>query len=394
MDYIPYGHQSIDKHDIQAVLDVLDSEWLTQGPMVKRLEESIAAYCKVKYAVCVSSGTAALHLASLAAGLQKGDEAITTPITFLATSNAILYTGAKTVFADIDYETVNINPKEIRKRITKETKVILPVHFAGLPCDMEEIYAIAKENNIKVIEDACHALGAQYKYNGRWIKVGSCKHSDMTVFSFHPIKTITTGEGGAITTNSREYYERLLRLRNHGISRDKNIFREGSWHYQMRDLGYNYRITDIQCALGISQLKKIELFIKKRKRIAAIYASYFSKFNELIKLPQNGGETKKHAWHLFILRLRLRNLTKDRRYIFEKLRETGIGVQVHYIPIYRQLYYRKMKIGLSACPYADKYYQECISIPIYVCLEDRKVKKVVDAIKDCILPYKKANIKI
>ncbi len=302
MKHIPYGRQFIDKDDIKEVVKVLKSDWLTQGPMVRKFEEALAKYCGAKYAVAVSSGTAALHLACIAAGLKKGDEAITSPITFLATPNAVLYTGARPVFADIEHDTVNINPEEIRKNITKDTKVILPVHFAGLPCDMPKIAKIAGKHNLVVIEDACHALGAEYKTNEKWVKIGSCKHSDMTVFSFHPVKHITTGEGGAITTNDRRIYERLKALRTHGIYKDKNTAKKGPWYYEMRELGFNYRLTDFQCALGLSQLKKLNRFIRRRREIVKMYEESF-KANEFFSLPEEV-ENVKSSWHLYAIRLK------------------------------------------------------------------------------------------
>ncbi|MGB3242577.1 MAG: DegT/DnrJ/EryC1/StrS family aminotransferase, partial [Candidatus Omnitrophota bacterium] len=275
-------------------------------------------------------------------------------------------------------------------------------------CGMPEIHKIAKKHDLTVIEDACHALGAEYKHNGKWIKVGSCRHSDMTVFSFHPVKHITTGEGGAVTTNSKRLYEKLLALRSHGTYKTPDMEKEkGPWYYEMRDLGFNYRITDMQCALGKRQLKKINSFLAKRRHIASAYNRYFQDLEDVIKLPGTFKDSKRHAWHLFVLRLKLENLSKDRKYIFNRLRNEGIGVQVHYIPVYRQPYYSKLKKwhanapsrkransgklkkSFSEYPGAEKYYKECLSIPIYPGLDDKKVKKVADTIKKCVLPFKK-----
>lgn len=381
MKTIPYGRQCIDKSDIDEVIAVLKSDWITQGPKIKEFEEALAKYCGCKYAVAVSSGTAALHLACVVAGLRKSDEAITTPITFLATSNSILYTGAKVVFADINHDTANIDPQEIRKRITRMTKVILPVHLGGLPCDMEQIYKVAKKNGLVVIEDACHALGAGYRFNGRWVKVGSCRHSDMAVFSFHPIKSITTGEGGAVTTNNKNIYNRLLALRSHGIHKNHSLItRHGLWYYEMRELGFNYRITDFQSALGIAQLKKLGFFLKRRQEIAGIYNDRFKDLNNL-KLPYNN-HSKKHAYHLYALRINFERLKTSRQEFMHRLRQHHIITQVHYIPIYRQPYYKKnYQVRFSNFPKSEDYYKEALSIPIYPEMDDADVNRVANIIK-------------
>ena len=375
MKHIPYGRQFIDKDDIKEVVKVLKSDWLTQGPMVQKFEETLAVYCGVKYAVTVSSGTAALHLACLAAGLKKGDEAITSPITFLATPNAVLYTGASPVFADIDYDTINIDPEEIKKRINGKTKAILPVHFAGLPCDMPEIARIAERHNLIVIEDACHALGAEYKANGKWIKVGSCKHSNMTVFSFHPVKHITTGEGGAITTNDRRIYERLKALRTHGVYKDKKTTKKGAWYYEMRELGFNYRLTDFQCALGLSQFKKLNRFIKRRREIVKMYEESF-RGNKFFSLPEEG-ENVKSSWHLYAIRLKDKYKQRKKE-IFYRLREKGLNVQVHYIPVYQQPYYKQSGYEKVICPNAENFYQREISIPLHYSISTKDMNYIID----------------
>jgi UDP-4-amino-4,6-dideoxy-N-acetyl-beta-L-altrosamine transaminase len=381
MEYIPYGRQLIDKDDIKEVVKVLKSDWLTQGPIVHKFEEALAKYCGVKYAVAVSSGTAALHLACLAAGLKKGDEAITSPITFVATANAVLYTGARPVFADVDQGTANIDPTKIKALINSKTKVVLPVHFGGLPCDMRAIRRLAIEHGLLVIEDACHALGAEYKSEGRWIKVGSCRHSAMTIFSFHPVKHITTGEGGAVTTNCQELYNKLKALRSHGIYKDSKALVKGAWYYEMRELGSNYRITDFQCALGLSQLRKLNGFLKRRRNIVAAYNRAF-RGNEYFDLPSEV-ENVRSAWHLYVIRVRKGKEEKsDRNKLFYYLRKAGIGVQLHYIPIYLQPYYRKLGYRKGTCPQAEEYYKAAMSLPIYPSLTNKGIKYITTKIAD------------
>ena len=277
---MPYGRQYIDSTDIKKVVNVLKSDWITQGPKVKEFENALCNYTGAKYAVVVSSGTAALHIACLAAGIKEGDEVITSRITFAASANCILYCKGKPVFADIQEDTVNIAPEEIKKKITKKTKAIIPVHFAGHPCELDTISAIARNYKLLMIEDAAHALGASYK--GK--KIGCCKHSDMATLSFHPIKSITTGEGGAVLTNRKDLYERLRIFKNHGITKDRSIMHslDGPWYYEMQELGYNYRITDFQCVLGISQLKKIDQFIQKRREIVQRYNEAFMDVEKII----------------------------------------------------------------------------------------------------------------
>ena len=382
MKKIPYSRQKIDRSDIDAVCEVLSSDFITQGPKIDEFERIFANYCGAKYAVAVSNGTAALHLAAKAAGLKEGDEAITTPITFLATANAILYAGAMPVFADIDYDTVNINPDEIVKRLTRRTKAILPVDFAGLPCRMREIQKIAKRHGLSVIEDASHALGAEYDRGQT--KVGSCRFSDMTVFSFHPVKHITTGEGGCITTNNKNYYENLKDLRSHGVYKnDMTIKQFGPWYYEMKELGFNYRITDFQCALGISQLQKIDNFINRRTEIAHIYDKAFSELGDCLKVPAQIIGNAKHVWHLYLLRLNMREPGRIRRILFDHLRSSGINAQVHYIPIYKQPYYKKALSGKRIdCPNAERYYNEVLSIPLFPNLTDEATETIIKTVKN------------
>jgi UDP-4-amino-4,6-dideoxy-N-acetyl-beta-L-altrosamine transaminase len=380
--FIPYGRQSIEQDDVKAVVEVLRSDFLTQGPRIKEFEDAICRYTGAKYAVAVSSGTAALHIAALAAGIKKGDEVITSPITFAASANCVLYCGGKPVFADIQPDTININPEEIKKQITRKTKAIIPVHFAGYPCDLQEIRCIAERHNLVVIEDACHALGAEYKCNGKWFKVGSCKHSDMTVFSFHPVKHITTGEGGAITTNSKKLYEKLKALKNHGMYKGSVTAQKGPWYYEIRELGFNYRITDFQCALGITQLNKINGFLERRRDLADRYNRTFSDLSDFVGTPYYADKTKKHAWHLYVLRLKSKSLRQDKKRIFEKLRAQGIGVQVHYIPVFYHPYYKKtLRCSAGDFPNSIRYYKEAMSIPLYECLSNTEQEKVIEVIK-------------
>lgn len=397
MKNIHYGHQYIDNNDIKAVVDVLKSDWLTQGPKVKEFEKALSDYTGAKYAVVVSSGTAALHLACLVADIKPGDEVITSPITFAASANCILYCGGSPVFVDIEPNTANIDSKKINHYMNSQSqlkpkvkvKAIIPVHYAGLPCDIAEIYKTAKKHNLIVVEDAAHALGAEYKHRNRWYKIGSCKHSDMTVFSFHPVKSITTGEGGAITTNNKKFYEKLLMLRTHGITKNPkdflnpcNLIHNSSFCYhEMQYLGFNYRITDFQCALGISQLKKLNKFIQKRKKIAKIYNQVF-KNNDFFDLPIEK-DYAKSSWHLYPIRLKDKYKNKKKE-IFSKLREKGIVVQVHYIPVYSQLYYQKIGYKKGICPNAGDYYQKEISIPLYYTLSRKEQNRVINCIKNVL----------
>ena len=352
--YIPYGKQSIDDKDIEAVISVLKSDFLTTGPLIQEFEQKVADYVGAKYALAVSNGTAALHAACAAIGIGKGDEVITTPITFAASANCACYCGAVPVFADIDERTYNISPKEIEKKITANTKAIIAVHFTGQPCDMDEIHAIAKKNNLAVIEDAAHALGAVYK--GK--RIGAL--SDMTIFSFHPVKHITTGEGGMVLTNDQKLYEKLKLFRTHGITREEDLLQknDGPWYYEQLELGYNYRITDIQCALGVSQLDKLPVFLEKRKKIAKRY----------------------DALHPSVIRVK----NCDRKKVFEMLRSAGIGVNVHYIPVYKFPYYEKHGYADVKCPNAESYYAECISLPIYPALKTEEQDYVIDRVLESV----------
>jgi perosamine synthetase len=375
LKFIPYGHQWIDKEDIREVISVLKSDWLTQGPKVKEFEESLCKHTGARYAVAVSSGAAALHIACLAAEIKPGDEVITSPITFVASANCILYCNGTPVFVDILQDTVNIDPKKIKQKISQKTKAIIPVHFAGHPCDLEEIKLIAEEYNLLVIEDAAHALGADYKNS----RIGSCKYSDMTIFSFHPVKHITTGEGGAVLTNNADLYERLLMFRNHGITKDKNKMAnfEGPWYYEMQKLGFNYRLSDLHCAIGISQLKRLEKFIERRRELVDIYTKELSGIDEII-LPVEKSYVKS-SWHIYYIRLKDSN---KRKIIFEKLLKSNIGVQVHYIPVHLQPYYRK-SFGYKAgdFPIAEKYYNSTITLPLFPKIKNNEIQYVINILK-------------
>jgi UDP-4-amino-4,6-dideoxy-N-acetyl-beta-L-altrosamine transaminase len=384
MKMIPYGHHSIGEDDIRAVVRVLRSGWITQGPKVGAFEKALCQYVGSKYAVAVSSGTAALHLACLAAGIKPGDEVIISPITFVASANCVLYCGARPVFADIRADTANIDPDEIKKAVTRKTKAVIPVHFAGYPCDMGQISRIAKNHRLIVIEDGSHALGARYRLNGRWHNVGSNRHSDMTVFSFHPVKGIATGEGGVVTTNNKKFYERLVMLRSHGITKNPVRFRfkagrREPWYQEMQCLGYNYRLTDFQCALGISQLKKLNEFLRRRRRIAGMYDKAFANIKGLTTVH---GADRESAHHLYILKIDFKKFRTTRKKFMGLLRKKGILAQVHYIPVYHQPFYRDN--GLSpkrALEKAEEYYRKTISIPIYPVMTEMQVRKVINTVK-------------
>ncbi len=375
MHYIPYGRQSINEDDIKAVEEVLKSDFLTTGPKIAEFERKFADYVGAKYAVAVSNGTAALHIACMAAGIGKGDEVITTPITFAASANCALYCGATPVFADIDPVTYNISPESVESHVTERTKAIIPVHYTGQTCDMDAIHKIADKYNLIVIEDAAHAVGAEYK--GK--KIGSL--SDMTEFSFHPVKHITCGEGGIVTTNREDLYEKLKLFRTHGITREEKFLHkvDGPWYYEQIDLGYNYRITDIQAALGISQLGRIDKFLEKRKKIAAKYDEAFRDFNG-IEIPKQA-EYSNSAYHLYVIKVD----KSIRKALFEYLKANNIGVNVHYIPVYTFPYYREHGYENVKCENAEKLYESIISIPIYYDLSDEEQDYVIDKIKEFMI---------
>ena len=368
---IPYGKQTIEQDDIQAVVDVLKSDFLTTGPKIAEFEQTVADYVGVKYAVAISNGTSALHAACFAAGIGPGDEVITTPLTFAASANCVLYCGGTPVFADVDPKTYNIDPEDIRRKITDRTKAIIAVHLAGQPCDMDAIHSIAREHGLIVIEDGAHALGSVYK--GK--KVGSM--SDMTTFSFHPVKPITTGEGGMIVTDNEDFYKKMILFRSHGITRDDSMMtrNDGPWFYQQFDLGYNYRITDIQCALGCSQMKKLDRFLARRKEIVARYNEAFADCDNIIT-PYQLSDTES-GWHLYIVQVK----NCDRRQVFENMREKGIGVNVHYIPVYMHPYYQEHGYENVHCVNAEEIYSHIISLPLYPGLTSEQQDYVIDTLK-------------
>ncbi len=368
---IPYGKQTIEQDDIQAVVDVLKSDFLTTGPQIAEFEQTVADYVGAKYAVAISNGTSALHAACFAAGIGPGDEVITTPLTFAASANCVLYCGGTPVFADVDPKTYNIDPEDIRRKITDRTKAIIAVHLAGQPCDMDAIHSIAREHGLIVIEDGAHALGSVY--NGK--KVGSL--SDMTTFSFHPVKPITTGEGGMIVTENEEFYKKMALFRSHGITRDDSMMtrNDGPWFYQQFDLGYNYRITDIQCALGCSQMKKLDRFLARRKEIVARYNEAFADCDNIIT-PYQLSDTES-GWHLYIVQVK----NCDRRQVFEAMREKGIGVNVHYIPVYMHPYYQEHGYENVHCVNAEEIYSHIISLPLYPGLTSEQQDYVIDTLK-------------
>lgn len=368
---IPYGKQYLDKNDIKSVNKVLKSDWLTQGPDISNFEKDLASYCGAKYAVAVANGTAALHIAFLAAGLKKGDEVITTPNTFVATTNMLLALGVKPIFCDIRLDTYNFDESMIEKLINKKTKAIVPVHFAGQPCAMNKILAIAKKYKLIVIEDACHALGAKFGHN----KIGSLK-SDMTIFSFHPVKSITTAEGGAILTNNLNYYRKLNLLRSHGIYKDKK------GKNQMIQMGYNYRLNDIAAALGSSQLKKIENFIAKRHLIVQWYFKKLNDCSEII-LPQELKEVTS-AWHLFVIRLKNKN---KREKLSRYLNSHGIATNFHYPCVYKHKFYQQNGYRNIKCLNAEKYSDSNLVLPLFYALN----KKQVDFISETIIKFFQGN---
>lgn len=378
-----YGHQYLDEKDVQAVVEVLHSDYLTCGPRITELEQKLCELTGAKYAVVCSNDTAALHIACMAAGVSAGDEVITTPITFLASANCALYCGAKPVFADIDEETYNIDPKEIEKVMTPKTKAVVAVDYTGQVVDLDAIMETCHKQNVVVIEDAAHSIGTLYK--GR--PIGSI--ADMTTFSFHPVKTVTAGEGGAVLTDNEEYYKKLLLYRSHGMTRDQAQMTkesEGGWYYQMIDLGYNYRMTDMQAALLISQLEKLPMFSKRRKEIVARYNEAFSRIPELtLQQELEGSDSTRH---LYILRIKPEKLRIDRRGFFDALAAENIMCNVHYIPIYLQPYYQEMGYPKGLCPRAEKLYSEMMSLPLYYAMTDQDVEDVITAVQKIVDYYK------
>jgi UDP-4-amino-4,6-dideoxy-N-acetyl-beta-L-altrosamine transaminase len=374
--YIPYGRQHIDEEDINEVVKTLKSDWLTTGPKVKEFEDKFCEYTGAKYAIAISNGTAALDTAVQVLDLPEDSEIITTPFTFIASSNCILYNKCKPIFVDIKEDTFNINPRKIEEAITPKTKAILYVDYAGQPCEISELKDIANKHNLFLIEDACHAVGSKYK--GK--RIGS--FADLTIFSFHPVKHITTGEGGMITTNNETFYNKLLMLRNHGIDKDckERFGPTSSWEYNMKYLGRNYRITDFQCALGISQLKKLNNSIIKRNEIAEEYNIAFKQINK-IKTP-HVKENIYHAWHLYTILLD-KSINRDE--FFRKMRKSNIGVNVHYIPIYKHGYYKNLfNIDPTNFPNTENVFSRIITLPLHGSLKKEEVEYIIEKVKEAI----------
>ncbi|MFH2066161.1 MAG: UDP-4-amino-4,6-dideoxy-N-acetyl-beta-L-altrosamine transaminase [Pseudomonadota bacterium] len=365
--FVPYGRQTITEKDIQAVMAVLQADYLTTGPKVEEFETRFSEYVDASYAVAVSSGTAALHAAMFAIGIGSGDEVIVPPLTFAATANAVVYQGGTPVFADVSPDTLLIDPFKVIKKITARTKAIIAVDYAGQPCDYLSLRLIAEENNLYLISDACHALGAEYR--GR--RTGGL--ADITVFSFHPVKHITTGEGGMAVTDQKLLADKMKLFRNHGITSDHRSRQEtGTWYYEMTDLGYNYRLSDIQCALGISQLEQLPDFLEARRRIARRYDRAFS--GEGIIRPLSSGSDIVHAYHLYVVRIDFSKLKINRKTVFKQLHGQGVGTNVHYIPVHLHPFYReRFNTRKGLCPVAEKAYDQILSLPIFPSMTDEQV---------------------
>lgn len=386
-NFIPYGRQDIDQSDIELVTETLSSDWLTQGPRISQFESAISNYCQVKYAVAVSNGTAALHLICLALGIRAGDLVWTTPNTFVASANCARFCGADVDFVDIDPQTYNLSVDALEKKLKsaaengKLPKLVIPVHFAGQSCDMEAMYSLSRKYHFHIVEDACHAIGGSYKN----YKIGSCQFSDATVFSFHPVKLITTGEGGMIVTNNDELNLKLRTLLTHGITRDPTLMNEeshGPWYYQQITLGYNYRITDIQSALGISQLRKLDGYVNRRHELAR---NYDNKLQELPLIIPYQANYNYSAYHLYVIRLKLNAPSKTRLEVFNELREAGIGVNVHYIPVHLQPYYHRLGFKKGDYPEAEKYYEEAITLPLFPTLTEKQQDYIINQLNKILL---------
>lgn len=377
---IPYGRQDITQADIDAVIEVLRSDFLTQGPQVPRFEEKLAACCGASHAVAVNSATSALHIACLALGLGEGDWLWTTPNTFVASANCALYCGAKVDFVDIDPLTWNLCPQALERKLTvaeregKLPKIVLPVHLCGTPCDLQAIHALSQRYGFKIIEDASHAVGARYRDE----PVGNCRHSDITVFSFHPVKIVTTAEGGAALTNQTALAEKMALLRSHGITRDPAQMTnatDGPWYYEQIDLGFNYRMTELQAALGLSQMGRLDAYVERRQSIAARYDTLLAALP--LRMQRRSGHS---ALHLYVVRLKLDQLSRSHREVFTDLRERGIGVNLHYIPVHTQPFYRAMGFAAGDFPEAERYYREAISLPMYPRMTEEEQNQVVEAL--------------
>ncbi|MEI7024968.1 UDP-4-amino-4,6-dideoxy-N-acetyl-beta-L-altrosamine transaminase [Paenibacillus sp. y28] len=373
MEHLPYGTQWLDEEDIQALVETARSPRITSGPKTKEFEQRLCERTGAKFAVVMNSGTSALHGSYFAAGVRPGDEVITSPMTFAATANAALYLGARPVFTDIHYISGNMNPNLLDKAITNKTRAIVPVDYAGRPADLEPIIELARNYGLPVIEDAAHSLGATYKGKA----VGAI--ADMTILSFHPVKHITTGEGGAVLTDNEHFYRKLLAFRSHGIVKDPAVMTEnhGPWYYEMHSLGYNYRMTDLQCALGISQLGKLDSFLDKRRALAREYHQQLSMLRDFIDLPDMS-QLSASSWHLFVIKVK--KGARERKRLFEALQAERIGVQVHYIPVYWHPFYRHMNYQKGICPVAEALYERAISLPLFPKMTARDLERVVSVL--------------
>ena len=383
---IYYGKQDVNESDIQAVEDVLRSDFLTQGPAIERFENKVAAYCGVKYAVAVTNATSALHIACLAAGLGEGDLLWTSPITFVASANCARYCGADVDFVDIDEKTYNMSVPALEEKLQQAKrkgrlpKIVVPVHLAGQSCDMRAMRQLAEEYGFTLLEDASHAVGADYLD----AKVGSCRFSDMTVFSFHPVKIITTGEGGMVLTNNKELYEKLVLYRSHGITRDPDKMThaaDGAWYYQQIFLGYNYRMTDIQAALGCSQMEHLDDFVERRRTLAQQYDALLKGLPLVTPYVMDGTVP---SWHIYIVRMNCRQIKKSKQQIFVEMKERGIALNLHYIPVHRQPYYEKLGFRQGDFPHSEKYYEEAFTLPLYYSLTDAEQEQIVNCLQEIL----------
>lgn len=378
---IPYGRQNIDDDDIKAVCNVLRSDLITTGPMVEEFERQVAKITQTEYGAALNSGTAALHAVMHAIDIKPGDEVIVPPMTFVATANAVVYQGGTPVFSDVDPDTLLIDPEKVEEKITSKTRAIVAVDYAGQMCDYEKLGKIALDNNIYLIADACHSLGGEFK------GAASGSYADFSVFSFHPVKPITTGEGGMVVSNNCKLIQKIKKFRNNGMETDcHDGSRTMSWHYEISHLGFNYRLTDLQCALGISQLNRLPLWVRKRNLIAEKYDLFFKDIDGIDPLKKL--DHIKHAYHLYVIRFRYENLIKNREKIFSSLRRAGIGVNVHYIPVHYHLFYKKkFNTGKGLCPVAEKAYEEILTLPLFADMKDEEINKVCSTIRKIINKY-------
>lgn len=385
---IPYGRQSISDEDVQAVVDVLKSDFLTQGPAVPAFEKAVAGYCGAAHAVAVNSATSALHIACLALGVGPGSRVWTSPITFVASANCALYCGAEVDFIDVDPRTFNMSPDALAAKLERAERdgrlpqVVIPVHMAGQSCDMAAIHALGQRYGFRIVEDASHAVGASYKGT----PVGDCRFSDIAVFSYHPVKIITTAEGGLATTNDAELARLMGLYRTHGVTRDLSTMEEephGDWYYEQQALGFNYRMTEMQAALGLSQMSRIDAFVAERRRLAARYDERLD--GQPLSRPWQHSDTDS-SWHLYIVRLDLSRNSVSRRRVFDQLREKGVGVNLHYMPVYLQPYYRRLGFRPGLCPEAERYYEEALSIPLFATLTEEQQDHVVASLSEAVQP--------